>query len=351
MRKLIAIIILLFAINSYGADILYIAPFGGSFNGYAEQLLDGLKLSLNSQLTIETANSNDNLTKVLESKKSYVVVGPFFEQAAKVVIDQLCNKNILVILPFYKPKKVCGNVVFYGYDPLAAARQLSEKICSINSGRIAVFYSFGKLYKKERDIFLSSLSYCNKEAEYVEAIPSFINLIDSFVKDFFGVEEVKKVAGITKGRVFRYTNHIDTLIIFAPQKVVVQILNLLDYYDIYPEDVLSVDEEVDSDLLKLRRSAIRHFGFVTPYYLCDNNNFVENYRQTYFSDPTFASALGYDIGKFINFYLSGGKIDNYTDRNMLIGRLLFFDDRNWSVMTYKFVNYRQVRRCLKELSK
>ncbi len=353
MKKVVIVLVFLFAgLNAFGINVLFIAP-SGNYAIISQQMINGLELSLPHGVNVIQINSKDNYMSYLEKYEPEVVIGPFFDTNVARLEDEVCNKNLYVFLPFSKNTDNCSNVFFLGYDPVRAAQEVANAVCNTEAESIAVFYSFNKLNMAEKDEFLKGLSVCGKSALLVSGIPTFFNLMDQFVKETFGVRKLKRFSGLTQGRIFTYDLRLDALVIFAPTNVFAHLLSVLDYYDIYPDGVFSIDLTADEHILGIGRNMLKHVNIITPFYMCGKGtlceDFLKEYRERYYENPTRFSALGFDIGLAVSHVLKTGSIAGFNDKQLLEGHLLFFNDRNIAVIDYKKIGYREITRCRRQI--
>ncbi|WP_022670926.1 hypothetical protein [Hippea alviniae] len=358
MKKLCAVFVFLFVfiLNSYASNlsVVVVAPFGGSLSSFSEELYNGLSLSLPSFVNLVKIDSNSDFLSELKKINPVAIVGPFSKSNVDKLLGKYCNKPVLVILPLAKDDDNCSNVAYYGYNPTLASKQLAEYVCNIDSGSIGVLYSFDKVDTVDKDAFVDTLLKCGKSVFVSSGIPSLYEVMDSFLRELFGIVKVKKISGLTKGKVFEHSLNVDTLVVFAPQKMFVHLVSLLDYYDVHPLRILSVNLQSKKSLFDLSIAVRKSLRFITPYYMCQSNSlaekFLNDYRETFFKDPTFISAVGYDIGKLLkDYYFNNKSITDAKDINLLIGHLLFFDDTAKAVIEYRMVGYRELNRCRQEI--
>ncbi len=359
MKRLCAVFVFLFVFifNSYASNlsVAVVAPFGGNLSAFAEEFYNGLNLSLPSFVDLVKIDSDGDFLDKLEKINPVAIVGPFSKSNVDKLIGEYCNKPVLIVLPLAKSDDNCSNVVYYGYDPILASRQLAEYLCNINSGSIGLFYSFDRIDTKEKDAFLDALSNCDKSVSVLSAIPSLYETMESFLKNLFGVVKLKKISGLTKGKVFEHSLDVDTLVIFASQSTFVHIVSLLDYYDIHPCRILSVSLQLRKDLFELSLTARKSLRFITPYYMCQTDGyakkFLDEYRKTFFEEPTFMSAVGNDIGMLLKkYYFNNKNLFDAKDLKLLLGHLLFFDDTGKAVIEYKMIGYKELNRCKQQIS-
>ncbi len=353
MKKIaIALIFLFFSLNAFGINVLFIAP-SGNYAIISQQMINGFELSLPQGVNVIQVNSENSYKIYLENYKPEIVIGPFFDANVVRLEKEVCNKNLYVFLPFSKDTDNCSNVFFLGYDPIRAAQEAANSVCNTEAQSIAVFYSFNKLNMAEKDEFLKGLSVCGKSALLVSGIPTFFNLMDQFVKETFGVRRLKRFSGLTQGRIFTYNLRLDTLVVFAPSDVFAHLLSVLDYYDIYPESIFSIDLTTDEHILAINRSMLKHVNIITPFYMCGvgslSENFLKQYRERYYENPTRFSALGFDLGLLVSHILKTGSLAGFNDKKLLEGHLLFFNDRNIAVMEYKKIGYKEIVRCRRQI--
>ncbi len=353
MKKIAIILVFLFlSLNVYGINVLFVAP-SGNYAIISQQMINGLELSLPDGVNLIHIDSKENYRAYLENYKPEIVIGPFFDNNVKRLEDGVCNKNLYVFLPFSKNTDNCSNVFFLGYDPVRAAQEAANAICNTEAQSIAVFYSFNKLNMAEKDEFLKALSVCGKTALMISGIPTFFNLMDQFVKESFGVRRLKRFSGLTQGKIFTYDLRLDALVIFAPSSVFAHLLSVLDYYDIYPKSVFSIDLTADNSILSISRNMLKHVNIITPFYMCGSGtlyvNFLKEYRERYYENPTRFSALGFDIGLAVSHVLKTGSIAGFNDKQLLEGHLLFFNDRNIAVIDYKKIGYKEITRCRRQI--
>lgn len=355
MKKVVIFVFLFLSLclSAKGLTVLFLAPLGSNFSTYAEQMYNGMKLSLPDSVNLIQLNSTKPFENYLNLYKPEIIVGPFLDANVKRLLNRVCNKQIYVLLPFSKNTDNCSNVFFFGYDPLQAVKEVANEVCNSYSQNIAVFYSFNRLNMTEKNEFLKDIAICGKGVSIVSGIPTFFNLMDQFVRDTFGVRKLKNFSGLTEGRIFTYDLRLDALLVFAPSDVLAHLLDVLDYYDIYPDTIYSTDDVVDRNIMSLRRTILKHLNIVTPYYMCNSSeisvNFLKNYRQQYYEDPTQFSALGFDLGSVISWILKTGSIAGFNDKNLLEGHLLFFDDKNRAVINYKKIGYKEILRCRRQI--
>jgi len=352
-RSILVIFFVFLALKANAANVMLIAPFDTAFSKYAEEIYNGLSLSLGDVVNIVKVNSTGNVKKAIEMHKPEIIIGPFFNDNINRVLKYICNRQVYVFLPFSKDTDNCSNVFFLGYDPMQAVEEVAGDICNSNAQNIAVFYSYSKLNMSEKDAFLNDLSVCGKYASVVSGIPTFFNLMDQFVKETFGVEKIRKFSGLTEGKVFTYSLKPDATVVFAPSDVFAHFLDVLDYYDIDPGTVYTTDSLVDQNILSLSKRMLGFLRIVVPYYMCSDRplalNFLRSYRQTYYEDPDQFAALGYDLGKVTLWILKNGSIKGFYDRNLLEGHFLFFDDKRRAVIDYYTLGYREIRRCRQQI--
>ncbi len=352
-RSVLVILFVFFALRVEAANVMIIAPFDTAFSKYAEEIYNGLNLSLGNIVNIVKVNSSDNIEDAINKYKPEIIIGPFLNDNVKRALKYLCNKRVYVFFPFSKDTDNCSNVFFFGYDPMQAVKEVANDICNSNAQNIAVFYSYSKLNLSEKDAFLKDLSVCGKYASVVNGIPTFFNLMDQFVEETFDVEKIKRFSGLTEGKVFTYSLKPDATVVFAPSDVFAHFLDVLDYYDINPGVVYTTDSVVDQNILSLSRRMMEFLKIVVPYYMCSNKfiarSFLKGYRQTYYEDPDQFAALGYDIGKVALWILKKGSIEGFNDRDLLEGHFLFFDDRRRALIDYYTLGYKEIRRCRQQI--
>ncbi len=355
MKRPVLVLFFLFILYhlSFGVSILFITPKNPSLSVYAQQMLNGLKLSLMEGINIIEIDSSQPYIDAIASYKPEIIVGPFLNTNVKRLVNIACNKQLYVLLPFSKDTDNCSNVFFLGYDPMQATKELANEICNGPYYHIGVFYSYNRLNTTEKEEFLKDIAVCGKTTSLVFGIPSFFNVMDQFIKDVFGVRKVKKFSGLTEGSVFSYSLHLDTLVIFAPTDIFSHLLDLIDYYDINPGTIYTQDLHPDQNILSMRLRILKRVKIVTPYYMCGKSllfsNFLSNYRTNFFEDPTQISALGFDLGTLINWILTKGSIVGFEDKDLLEGHFLFFDDRNDGVFEYKILSYKELKRCKQQI--
>ncbi len=352
-RSILVILCMFFAFRVEAATVLFVAPFDTAFSKYAEEMYNGLNLSLGNVVNIVKVNSSDSIKDAIDEYKPEIIIGPFLNDNVKKALKYLCNRQIYVFLPFSKDTDNCSNVFFFGYDPMQAVKEVANDICSSNAQNIAVFYSYSRLNLSEKDAFLNDLSICGKYASVVNGIPTFFNLMDQFVKETFGVKKIKNFSGLTEGKVFTYSLKPDATVVFAPSDVFVHFLDVLDYYDIDPGVVYTTDSVVDQNILSLSRRMMGFLRIVVPYYMCSNKpiaqDFLKDYRQTYYEDPDQFAALGYDLGRVVLWILRNGSIVGFNDRDLLEGHFLFFDDKRRALIDYDTLGYKEIRRCRQQI--
>ncbi len=352
-RSVLIILFALFAFRVEAANVMIIAPFDTAFSKYAEEIYNGLNLSLGNIVNIIKVNSSDSIEDAINKYKPEIIIGPFLNDNVKRALRYLCNRQVYVFFPFSKDTDNCYNVFFFGYDPMQAVKEVANDICNSNAQSIAVFYSYSRLNLSEKDAFLNDLSVCGKYASVVNGIPTFFNLMDQFVKETFDVEKIKRFSGLTEGKVFTYSLKPDATVIFAPSDVFTHFIDVLDYYDINPGVVYTTDSVVDQNILSLSRRMMEFLKIVVPYYMCSNKpiaqSFLKDYRQTYYEDPDQFAALGYDIGKVALWILKRGSIEGFNDRDLLEGHFLFFDDRRRALINYYTLGYKEIRKCRQQI--
>ncbi len=354
MKKIIVIILfLLFSLKANGSTVLFIAPLEGSLSNYAEDVYNGMNLFLKGSVNLVEVDSNSNVDVVLKKYKPEIIIGPFLNKNVSKIVKKVCNEPLDMFLPFSKDTDNCSNVFFFGYDPLQAAKEIANNICDTDMNNIAVFYSYNKLNMAEKDRFLKDLERCGKYASVISGVPTFFNLMDQFVKNTFDVEKARGFSGLTEGKIFNYSLHLDALVVFTPSGVFSHLLDVIDYYDINPGTVYTSDSVVNQSIIGLSRRILRHVKMVVPYYMCSDlkmsKNFLKSYRLSYYKDPTQFSALGYDIGSLISWILSKGSIKGFDDRYLTEGHLLFFDDKRRSVFNYDIIGYKEIEKCRSQI--
>jgi len=357
MKKIIIFSVLfLFVLsaNSFaGLRVGYLSPANPAFETFSNSFLNGLYLGLSEDETVVIQNTSQGVNKALENlylMGADVVIGPFEAASVKTAQNEICSSGIVTILPFAKADYSCPNLFSYTYNPISAALELAKFLSSENLGKTLVLYAYDNLDIAKKDAFLDKIGPKNAQFEVKGFKKS--NSYDKYLKSLFGVWKIRHRSSLTNQPVYKHTLKIDTIVIFAPQRDFVNIVNLLDYYGILVKAIYSTDIIINDNLLSLGRTILKRLQFITPYYLCSedaaNTNFVKQYDMEYQKDPNFMSALGYDIGRL----LSGAdrvsvqsKLKGTADFNGLIGTLLFFDDNGNGFINYKLLNYKDIKQC------
>ncbi|AEA33203.1 hypothetical protein [Hippea maritima] len=353
-RYLLIIVFIFFSFGCFAADIVVVAPFSGGFSNYAIDMLNGFKLALPAGISLSKVDefSKDFLSEV-ESCNPRIIIGPFMTENVDNLTEAFCNKPVVVILPFARPRKSCFNVFYYGFNPITAVHQLSQKICQSPDSSIVVFYSMDKLSRKERDVFLDEVKKCGALNVVDHPLPSFVNLYGNLIKDVFDIVKVGKISGLTEKKIFKQQFFPDKIIVFASAPSVVNLLSMLDYYDVKSGGVFVLTTKMSKDFASLNLSAVENVKIIIPYFICNkarlNVNFVDQYRKTYGDDPSQFSALGFDIGNLLLETFAGKNLKDIKDEQLVLGRLMFFDDSNRAVLDYPILNAKEVRLCTKQI--
>ncbi len=361
MRKLsiFLFLMLVLSINSPHADNLiigYLSP-SGELSNYSESFLNGLSLSLPQNASITIQEANNNIQHSLENlylSGADIIIGPFTAQNINKIENSLCSGNVVTILPFARAQYQCDNIFTYNYDPIEASKQLANYVCKDNSSSTLVLYSYDNINMMKENAFTAKLKECNMnfESKGFQQKKDYSELI----KSVFGVKKIKDYSIFSDEIVFLHSAYFDNVVIFAPENDFLSIVNLMDYYDIDPDSILSSDITVNRQFLPIRNSMLKKLHIITPYFQCqksaENTTFVLNYKREYQTAPNFMAALGYDIGRIVN---GSDRVSlkswlySVSDFEGLIGHLFFFDDRGKAVINYVMLNYKDIMQCKKKM--
>ncbi len=360
-RAFLIIFVFVFSLNLNIANALRIGclvPSQGIFASFGESFINGLSLALSQNNQITLQDSSKNVEDALENlylSGSDVIVGPFMADNVNKIERKLCSGGIVAVLPFARSQYECSNIFTYNYDPLKAAKQLADRVCENvydNNSVTLVLYSYDNLNMRKKDIFLESFKNC-KGSVYTEGFQKKKNY-NELIKSVFKVEKIKDESIFSTEEVFIHSFYADNVVIFAPQRDFLNIVNLMDYYDISPANIFATDITVDKQFLPISRNMIKKMHLITPYYLCkkskQNKEFVSRYKSEYQVFPDFMAALGFDLGRLLNDadrISLEAKLRSTMDFDGLIGRLLFFDDEGEGIFNYNILNYREIMKCKK----
>ncbi|WP_025270631.1 hypothetical protein [Hippea sp. KM1] len=357
MRGFVFSLLFLFLLHSvsFAIDIVFVAPMKGEFSSYSRQMYNGLKLSLPAGISIsEIDELNEDFVDAVAAKNPKVIIGPFFKGDVDNLTETFCSKPVLVLLPFAKQDTPCPNVFHYGFDPLSAASQLAQQVCSLPIGSVISFYGMDRLSQKEHDVFIDSLNRCGGVDVESYGLPSFVNLLGSVIKEAFDIRKINRIGGLTEKKIFQQEVEPDRVVIFAPPKVMVNFLSMVDYYDVKSGGILGLTTQMTPGFARLNATATRGVRLMFPYFLCNkddlNKGFVDQYRKMFFEDPTQFSALGFDIGNILLQLFAGKNIKELADQKLVMGKLLFFSDDNNGVIDYPIFDANEVRLCAKQTS-
>ncbi len=355
MKKLLScLFIILFFVTSgasAGLRVGYLAPSNPAFKPFSDEFLNGLYLGLSDNETVVTQNEDNNSKRAFENllfNSVDVVIGPFDANSVNSMKSEICSSSTVTILPFAAATYTCPYLFIYNYDPPRAAVELGKILSNMQSEKTILLYEYDSLDITKKDAFLNAFSGTQPEVVGFKKQPLYENLI----KSVFGVRRTRKVTGLTEEPVFSHSKQVDNIVMFAPQSDLISIINLIDYYSINPKHIFSSDIVINRNLFSLSDAILKKLYFITPYYECSsdpvNVAFVKRYRDSYQSDPGFMAALGFDIGRI----LKGAdrvslveRIRQTEDFDGLVGRLLFFDDTGRAFINYKFIGYKEIKRC------
>ncbi len=340
-------------ISFAGLRVGYLSPSNPVFEDFSNSFLNGLYLGLSKDETVVVQNDSQGINKALENlylMGSDVVIGPFEASLVKSAQEEICNSEIVTILPFAKANYSCPNLFSYTYNPISAARELAKSLSGYPLGKTLILYEYDNLDIAKKDAFLGSFEVQTIRFEVKGFLKA--NSYDEYIKSLFGVWKIKHRKSLTDKPVYKHALNVDSIIIFAPERDFVNIVNLLDYYSLNIKHIFSTDVITNNDLLSLNETILKKMEFITPYYLCSedevNAAFVKQYDTEYQKDPNFMSALGYDIGRLLSDadrVSIQSKLKQTADFDGLIGKLLFFDDNGNGFINYKILTYKDMEKC------